>query len=52
MSPGDTIEIAICLSNLNGIVNLDTFEWENEEIVKINNNEKDVLCYNRDVKIM
>jgi hypothetical protein len=52
MSPGDTIEIAICLSNLNGIVNLDTFEWEAEEIVKINPNEKDVLCYNRDVKIM
>lgn len=52
MSPGDTIEIAICLSNLEGIVNLQTFEWEPEETAKINNNEKDALSYNRDVKIM
>ncbi len=52
MSPGDIIEIAVGLANLNGIVELDTFEWEDEEFLKISKNERDVLCYNRDVKIM
>jgi len=52
MSPGDTIEIAVCLSNLTGLVNLNSFEWHPEEFIKINSNERDVLCYNRDVKIM
>mmetsp|Transcript_41946 Transcript_41946/g.40257 ORF Transcript_41946/g.40257 Transcript_41946/m.40257 type:complete len:107 (-) Transcript_41946:384-704(-) len=52
MCPGDIIEIAVCISNLNGIVNLNTFEWDPEEFLKIIANEKDVLTYNRDVKIM
>lgn len=50
--PGDSIEIAVCIVNLNGIVDVNKFDWEPENIVKINKNDKDVLIYNRDVKIM
>jgi hypothetical protein len=52
MAPGDIIEIAICLSNLNGIVDLNSLEWEEEQTMKIEHNERDALTYNRDIKIM
>jgi hypothetical protein len=46
---GDIIEVAIPLANLNGIVDLDSFSWEDQEIFKIEKNEKDALSYNRDI---
>lgn len=52
MAPGDSIEISVTLANLNGIIDLSTFQWEPEEIISIIKNERDVLCYNRDIKIM
>ena len=52
LSPGDTIEIAVCIANLNGIINVDNFKWDKESIYDINKNERDALCYNRDIKII
>lgn len=52
MSPGDIIEFAVCLYNMNGIVDLDKFSWENIELFKIQKNERDPLIYNRDLKIL
>lgn len=52
MQPGDTIEFSVCLFNMNGIINLETIDWELPEILPINQNEKDPLCYNRDLKIL
>lgn len=52
MAPGDIIEIAVCIVNLNGLVDVNKFEWEKETIIKINKNDKDVMCYNRDIKIL
>jgi hypothetical protein len=28
MTPGDIVEIAVCISNLNGLVDIDKFEWD------------------------
>lgn len=52
MSPGDIIEFAVCLYNMNGLVDIDTFQWENIELFKIQKNERDPLIYNRDLKIL
>lgn len=52
MQPGDIIEFAVCLFNLNGHIDLSSLEWELPEILPINSNEKDALTYNRDLKIL
>jgi hypothetical protein len=52
MSPGDIVEFAVCIYNMNGIVNLDNFNWEPVEVLDINKNEKNPLIYNRDLKIL
>ena len=52
MSPGDIIEFAVCISNMNGIVDLDSFKWRPCELLRIQSNEKDSLSYNRDLKIL
>ena len=52
MSPGDVIEFAVCLYNMNGVVDLDGFNWRHLELFDIIKNERDPLIYNRDIKIM
>ena len=52
MSPGDSIELAVCIFNLNGLVDLDSFEWEPIEKLEISKNDRDALNYDRDVKIL
>lgn len=52
MSPGDFIEIAVCIANLGGLVELEKMEWEEPKYLKIEPNERDALVYNRDIKIL
>jgi hypothetical protein len=53
MSPGDYIEIAVQLANMNGIVDIgSTLVWENPSFIDINPNERDPLSYNRELKIL
>lgn len=49
---GDIIEFTVCLFNMNGLIDLKSLEWEYPEIIPINQNERDALTYNRDVKLM
>ncbi len=37
---------------MNGIINLNSFEWEPPQTLTINPNEKDPLTYNRDLKLL
>lgn len=46
------IELSICLYNLNGLINLQTFEWCDPEFLSIPSNEKNPLVYNKDVKAL
>jgi hypothetical protein len=52
MAPGDTIEIAVCLYNMNGLVNLDSLSWEPIEVFNISQIERNPLTYNRDYKLL
>lgn len=52
MAPGDLIEFAVTLYNMNGIVDLATFAWEDPELLKIPPLERDPLTYDRDVKLL
>lgn len=52
MQPGDVVEFAVCIYNMNGIVDLNSFSWEPYEILKIKKNEINGLLYNRDLKIL
>lgn len=52
MSPGDYIEFAVQLANMNGIVNLDTLVWENPLALDINETERDALSYNKELKLL
>ena len=52
MAPGDSIEFAVCLANMNGIVNLSTLSWRPPVLMDIEENESDALTYNREVKLM
>jgi hypothetical protein len=52
MSPGDIIEFAVCIFNMNGVIDLKTLVWELPELISISKNEKDPLSYNRDLKIL
>lgn len=52
MSPGDIIEFAVTVGNMNGLVDLESIQWEDIEILNINKNERDVLVYNRDEKLI
>lgn len=52
MSPGDIVEFSVCIYNMNGIVDLGSFQWDSHQILKINENEKNALLYNREVKIL
>jgi hypothetical protein len=52
IAPGDYIELAVQLSNMNGIVDINSLIWEPPVFLEINPNERDPLSYNRDLKIM
>lgn len=52
MAPGDLIEFAVCLYNMNGLVDLSTFDWEAPELLSIPATERDPLAYDRDVKLL
>ena len=52
MSPGDFIEFAICIYNMNGLVDLTTLDWNPPELLKIPATEKDPLAYDRDIKLL
>ena len=52
MSPGDIIEIAVCLYNMNGLVDIDSIEWDPIEIFNIPQIERNALTYNRDYKLL
>lgn len=52
MQPGDIIEFGVCLFNLNGLVNLSTFQWDLCQQIKITQNEKDSISYDRNLKIL
>ncbi|CDW80022.1 UNKNOWN [Stylonychia lemnae] len=52
VSPGDIIEFAVCLYNMNGIINIDSFQWEQPQLLLIPQNEKNPLVYNKDVKAL
>ncbi|CDW81818.1 UNKNOWN [Stylonychia lemnae] len=49
---GDIIEFAVCLYNMNGIVDINTLEWMKPEFLPISPLEKDSLTYNRDNKLL
>lgn len=50
VAPGDRIEIAFCIFNLNGMVNLKTLQWNKPHFAKIENNLLDFTTYNRDLQ--
>jgi len=52
VSPGDYIEFAVQLANMNGIVNLGTLIWEVPASLDINEIERDALSYNREMKML
>lgn len=52
MQPGDIIEFAICIANLNGLINLDSIVFEALDIIPISPNERNALVYNKDVKAL
>ena len=52
MSPGDNIEIAVSILNLNGLVDLENFTWEEIQKHEISKNDRDALNYDRDLKIL
>lgn len=45
MAPGDIIQFTLCLFNMNGIVDLDSLEWEKPAMISIPDNEQDALHY-------
>jgi hypothetical protein len=46
------LEIAVCIYNMNGLINLNTLDWDNPEFLPIPSNEKNPLVYNKDVKAL
>lgn len=46
------LEFSVCLYNLNGLIDLHTFEWDAPEFLSIPSNEKNPLVYNKDVKAL
>ncbi len=50
MLPGDSIEISFTLLNLNGLTNLDTFQWKTPVFTPTL--KEDVLTYNRNEKYL
>ncbi len=52
MAPGDLIEFAVCLYNMNGLVDLSSFEWEAPELLAIPATERNALIYDRDMKLL
>ena len=36
MAPGDVIEFAVCLYNMNGVIDMRGFEWEAPEVLAVN----------------
>ena len=52
MAPGDTIELAVSILNLNGLVDLQNFKWHPLEKLDIPKNDRDALNYDRDIKIL
>ncbi len=50
--PGDIVEFAICLANLNGLINLESLIFEELEVIPISSNERNALVYNKDVKAL
>eukprot|EP00347_Sterkiella_histriomuscorum_P003477 403364148 len=52
LSPGDMLEIAVCIYNMNGLINLNSIEWDQPELMNIPQNERNPLVYNKDVKAL
>lgn len=46
------MEFSVCLANMNGLINLQTLQWQEPEIIPISPNEKNTLVYNKDVKAL
>lgn len=46
------LEFSVCIYNLNGLIDLHTFEWDAPEFLSIPSNEKNPLVYNKDVKAL
>ena len=46
------MEIAVCLANMNGVVDLNSLAWEKPVLFEMCTNERDALSYNREVKIL
>lgn len=49
VAPGDRLEIAFCIYNLNGLVNMQTMTWHKPQFAKIESNLLDFTTYNRDL---
>ena len=49
VAPGDRFEIAFCIYNLNGLVNMESLSWNKPQFAKIENNMLDFTSYNRDL---
>lgn len=52
MSKGDIIEFSVCIYNMNGIVDLDSFSWDDVSLFPISKIERNALIYNRDIKLL
>lgn len=50
VAPGDRVEIALCIFNLNGLVNLQSLTWNKPKFAKIESNLLDFTTYNRDLQ--
>ena len=49
VAPGDRIQIAFCIYNLNGFVDMDSLNWSKPCFASIEPNMADFMTYNRDV---
>lgn len=48
VAPKDRFQIAFCIYNLNGFVDMETLQWNKPMIVKVDENMANFLDYNRD----
>jgi hypothetical protein len=51
VAPGDRIEIAFCIFNLNGFVDMESLAWHKPSFAKLNDNMIDYTEYNRDIQL-
>jgi hypothetical protein len=51
VAPGDRIEIAFCIYNLNGFVDMESLTWHKPYFAKLNDNMVDYTEYNRDIQL-